>query len=376
MKKVIVVGGGPAGCASGITIKKLMPELEVELFEQRPKVSKVECGEAISRKAVEENSDIVGKFINKCIRRNVNEFHVIISENTEKIVKSPGYMIDRNIFNKSLLKEAEKVGCRVKMGYKAKPISRIDERWKVRVEDNYAHKVYFENCDMIILAGGASCREVKDIGVISENDYENWKKQHVFGYQYKISSPFQEERLLVDFRPNPTPDIVYRYIFYHHDDISNFGLLYKGRFVSKSFYDTFLKEYLKKMKIKKFKIIERPTGNYIPSGGPIPKTYGNGVLVVGDAAGFANPIFFGGIHTALASGKIAGEIAVEAFKNNNLGESFLKDYEVRWRKMPWGNPILMEGKRIHEKVRKGQSVSLEELEIYSKSLDITKDYGW
>lgn len=376
MGKVIIIGGGPAGCSTGITIKRLMPELEVELFEQRPKISKVECGEALSKKAVEENQDIIGRFFNKCIRRGVREFDVIINDNLEKIVSSPGYMIDRSIFNKSLLKETERVGCKVKMGHRAVPIGRKNGKWKVKVDNRYTHKSYIEECDMLVLAGGSSFKGVVDTGLISEKDYEKWSRNHVFGYQYKVLSSYNNERLFIDFRPNPTPEVVYRYGFYHHDNESNFGLLYRGRFVTKSFYDKLLNELLRKLKIKRVKFIERPVGNYIPGSGPLPRTYDDNVIAVGDNAGFANPIFFSGVHAALSSGRIGGKIIVEAFKNKDLTKNFLKEYESEWRKMPWGDPILIKGREIHEKVRNKEPVTQEELEIYSKALDITKDYGW
>ncbi|MFH8086671.1 MAG: NAD(P)/FAD-dependent oxidoreductase [Candidatus Aenigmatarchaeota archaeon] len=376
MSNVIIIGGGPAGCSAGVTIKRLMPELEVELFEQRPKIGKVECGEAISKKAVEENSRILSNFLNKCIKRDVKEFKIIVNEGLEKTVKSPGYMIDRSNFNKSLMKEAGKLGCEIKTGHRAVPIGREAGKWKVRVENKYTSRIMVKSCEMLILAGGASFRGIVDLGLIEEKDYEKWRKQHVFGYQYKISSLHQGEELVVDFRPNPTREVVYHYIFPHHDDISNVGLLYNGKFVTKSFYDKLLREYLRKIGIRKFKFINRPAGNYIPGGGPLPRTYGDGILVVGDNAGFANPIFYGGVHPALSSGRIAGEVTVEAFRKNDLSEEFLKRYEDRWKEMPWGNPILLKGKEIHEKIRNGEKVKPEELEVYSKALDITKDYGW
>jgi len=44
--------------------------------------------------------------------------------------------------------------------------------------------------------------------------------------------------------------------------------------------------------------------------------------------------------------------------------------------MPWGNPILVQAKYVHEKLRTGKPLTPEEKILHAKALDITKDYGW
>jgi len=71
----------------------------------------------------------------------------------------------------------------------------------------------------------------------------------------------------------------------------------------------------------------------IPLGGPIPKTYSNGLLVVGDAASQVKPTTGGGVIHGLLCSKIAGEVAYEAIKNNDFSEAFLSQYQSRWREL-------------------------------------------
>ena len=66
-------------------------------------------------------------------------------------------------------------------------------------------------------------------------------------------------------------------------------------------------------------------------GGPIPKTYSNGLLIVGDAASQVKPTTGGGVIFGLLCSKIAGEVAYEAVKNNDFSESFLSRYQSRWK---------------------------------------------
>lgn len=56
------------------------------------------------------------------------------------------------------------------------------------------------------------------------------------------------------------------------------------------------------------------------------------VLLIGDAAGFVDPINGEGIHTALESAQIAARMANEALLADNLSFTYLSRYEDRWRK--------------------------------------------
>lgn len=67
-------------------------------------------------------------------------------------------------------------------------------------------------------------------------------------------------------------------------------------------------------------------------GGAIPKTYANGLLVVGDAASQVKPTTGGGIIFGLLCARIAGEVAYEAVKNDDFSEKFLSHYQFRWKK--------------------------------------------
>jgi len=71
----------------------------------------------------------------------------------------------------------------------------------------------------------------------------------------------------------------------------------------------------------------------IPLGGPILKTYSNGLLVVGDAASQVKPTTGGGVIVGLSCSKIAGEVAHEAVEKNNFSEAFLSQYQSRWKEL-------------------------------------------
>lgn len=67
----------------------------------------------------------------------------------------------------------------------------------------------------------------------------------------------------------------------------------------------------------------------VPVSLPMKKPYGNGIILVGDAARHCNPLTGGGIYTAMVSGQKAGELAVEAVTKNDVSEKFLGIFNKR-----------------------------------------------
>jgi electron transfer flavoprotein-quinone oxidoreductase len=69
----------------------------------------------------------------------------------------------------------------------------------------------------------------------------------------------------------------------------------------------------------------------IPEGGykAIPKVYGPGYLVCGDAAMLSNPVHREGSNLAMESGRIAGETVIHAKEKGDFGEASLREYRMR-----------------------------------------------
>lgn len=94
-------------------------------------------------------------------------------------------------------------------------------------------------------------------------------------------------------------------------------------------------EYIKTL--KKDKIIpenikvEKCKGGALPVV-PLEKTYCDRVILVGDAAGFINPISGEGIYYAMSSGEIAASIISEALEKGKTNEQFLSKYQKAWKK--------------------------------------------
>ena len=70
----------------------------------------------------------------------------------------------------------------------------------------------------------------------------------------------------------------------------------------------------------------------ITLGGPLAKTYHDGLLIVGDVASQVKPTTGGGVVMGLNCAKIAGETAYEAVKHGDNSAGFLSRYQRRWQK--------------------------------------------
>jgi len=64
---------------------------------------------------------------------------------------------------------------------------------------------------------------------------------------------------------------------------------------------------------------------------PIRKTYGNRLLVTGDAAGLVKPTTGGGLYNGIVSSAIAAEIMADALRRDRLSESALRAYQTCWQ---------------------------------------------
>lgn len=65
---------------------------------------------------------------------------------------------------------------------------------------------------------------------------------------------------------------------------------------------------------------------------PIPKTYADQALALGDAAGFVKPTTGGGIYYAMISGELAARAAMEAMDEGDLSARSLSRYQRAWKR--------------------------------------------
>ncbi len=77
-------------------------------------------------------------------------------------------------------------------------------------------------------------------------------------------------------------------------------------------------------------VVESPQRWGIPVR-PLVRTYGERMVVIGDAAGLAKPTTGGGIYYALLSGELASKTLGEALSEGDLSARRLREYERSWK---------------------------------------------
>ena len=70
----------------------------------------------------------------------------------------------------------------------------------------------------------------------------------------------------------------------------------------------------------------------IPNEGLTHDTIGDNLILVGDAAGHANPLVLEGIRYAIEFGRLAGQVGAESVIQGNTSKESLKPYEDTWKK--------------------------------------------
>jgi electron-transferring-flavoprotein dehydrogenase len=93
----------------------------------------------------------------------------------------------------------------------------------------------------------------------------------------------------------------------------------------------------------------------IPEGGyySMPRSYGDGFVIIGDSAGFLNGARLKGIHLALKSGMLAAEAAFHALLNEDYSANQLREFEELFE-ASWAYDELYKERNFHQAFEQGQ----------------------
>jgi len=98
---------------------------------------------------------------------------------------------------------------------------------------------------------------------------------------------------------------------------------------SPKFADGTLSEYFDKfVETHGLDVMDRMKGKYVPSQGPVGRTFTDNGMIVGDAAGHVISVNGGGIPLAMIAGRICGDVAADNVTNGRP----LQDYQTEWSK--------------------------------------------
>lgn len=329
MKKkpdIIVVGGGPCGLFSALTAAKL--GAKVMVCEEHEKIgapkhcsghlniaSLKRLGLRIPRGAVE--NEIRGAI-----------FHSPSGKEFVLRCRAPvTYVVNRELFDKHLADLAMKSGVHYPLKSKVKSLLLTSGSVTGVALEGSGGKERVE-ANVVIDAEGCSSTLLKKTGLQGLNS-----SMMVRGIQAEVNGVEGiDENMVEMYLGRKIAPGFFAWIIPTKDASAKVGLAtttgdprkYLQRFMAKH---PVASEKLKKSRVTGLSL------HPIPVGGPLPKTYSNGFLVVGDAASQVKPTTGGGIIFGLICSKVAGEVAYEAVKNRDFSETFLSRYQSRWKRL-------------------------------------------
>jgi digeranylgeranylglycerophospholipid reductase len=171
---------------------------------------------------------------------------------------------------------------------------------------------------IVIDASGVAAVTTRLLGI-------NKRFESVIGIQYEMQEIPTDGYLDFYLWPDLAPH-GYLWMIPKNNGRANVGLVTNQNNKAKPFLD----EFVRRLNWQEKKVV-KTFGGLIPSSGPVENTVGDGLILVGDAAGFTSPLFEGGTHLSMKSGQYAAQVAQKALAKEDTSKEGLKEYEKLWK---------------------------------------------
>lgn len=327
---VLVVGAGPGGGNAALQCAR--KGLKTMIIEDHDEIgTPVHCGECISDEAI---ANLKLDLPKEVISKRVNGIRVIFPDGTSKQLTETGYVLEKHLFEQWIADSAVKEGAKLALKHKLTSIERIEDNgtfvgWKC---DGKGEMFPIKSKIVIDASGVAAvCSKfVKPDGVKPLNE----KGKVVAGMQYELADVPTDGYL--DFYIWPKyAEKGYLWMIPKCDGRANVGLVTEDRPRAKKALDQFIEDTHfndLSQQLPPWKTKGNPAfGGTIPISGPFENTHYDGLMLIGDAAGFTSPLFEGGSHLALKSAVFAAETAVSAVSNGDVTAKSLEKYTMLWK---------------------------------------------
>lgn len=319
---VLVIGAGPSGSIAARTVAE--NNIDVLLIDKKSEIgSPKRCAEGIITSTLDELNIKPDK---RWISRKISGIE-IIAPNSKKItldksttnLPDTGYVLERKVFDKHLAMDAIRSGTKVMIKTQAQEIQRTAEGFEVKATSK--GKDVTIQAKIIIAADGPESRIGKMAGLNTKTKLNDMASC----IQYEMVNVNTDNMHNVHIYIGTVCPGGYIWIFPKGYDSANVGL---G--ILKSHTDKTAKYYLDNFlsnnpSLSEAQIVEVNVGGD-PIGGLIKERHDDNIMIIGDAAGFVDPLTGDGIRTAMLSGKYAGQTAVKAINKNDCTKSVLKEY--------------------------------------------------
>ena len=338
---ILVVGAGPAGSSAAMEASK--EGADVLLIEKNKFIGKpVRCAGYIPKLLLNEAG-----IHQESVAQEIHGMLTYLPNGDIIKTRSPGYILNRDIFDNYLAMIAEEAGVTVRTNTSC--ISKKDDMVLIQ-EKGKNMKIQPR---IIIGADGPKSTVGRWIDSIN--------KEFLLGMQYTVALTNKLNHTEIYFDRDFFGG--YGWLF-PKEKLANVGVGVKinsdkknNRSIMNCLF-RFIKFLNDENKIRD-KVFSFTSG-LIPVGGPL-VTVKDNIMLVGDAAGHTHSITGGGIPQAVLCGRIAGGIAAKAVNNENL--ETLKEYENQW-------------KNIFDAELKRAKIKRKYMEKYWNNLDLIIKKCW
>jgi digeranylgeranylglycerophospholipid reductase len=336
---IVVIGSGPAGAttarfaaANGLSV--LLVDKKQELG------APVQCSGAVSHNALEYAAVLPDK---EFIHEAIYGFAIYNNRGNKKLIdyrelkpaeygnkqgaKPLGYVVDRRRFDRYLATQAERAGATIWLKTEALG-------YRVCADDT---------CEVDLLKFNESITVKAKVVVGTDGVQSQVGKWAGIKTHIKLSELASCLQFVVDgVETTGLLEIItghewapggYAWVFPKGYGYAEIGLGITTTMCTdnaQTYLDNFIKHSFFKERFKNCRILEIQGGG-VPLAAPLKIQCADNLILAGDAARHVNPITGGGIHTALSSGKIAGEFLAGMIKSGKPAtKENLEGYHTNW----------------------------------------------
>ncbi len=322
---VLVVGGGPSGCAAARDIAA--EGFKVLVMEEHPTIGEpLQCSGLVSPRVL-KLAHVSSQVIINCLKGAL--IHAPDGRTVELIGdKVYGFAIDRVAFDQELALQAQTAGAEIHTSSRVVHLARIAKGVKVRIQQKDAVEQEL-TCKLVIGADGHKSLVGRWLGL-------PYPPRKVSLYAAEVELQSANEQIVEIFLGKMFAPGWFAWVIPTGSGSARVdtGIMKQVNSSAESQSISQLFPRLVDMYPHVFKDLRmlKSTGGVLPIG-LMEQTYGPHALLVGDAACQIKPISGGGLYLGLEAARVCAQTAVSSLKAKDYSSKFLSNYQQAWQKI-------------------------------------------